>query len=553
MGFQFDHGYEIDKSYSSRVAYVCMEFGIDQSLKTYAGGLGFLAGSFMRSAYELKQNVIGIGILWKYGYYNQGRKQDLTMSVLFEEKNYGFLIPTGIKFSLKITKHDVWVSAFYLPPEVFKTAPLFLLSTDLPENDYLAKTITHKLYDANPETSIAASIILGEGSAKLLEELKWQPDLFHLNESHALPLAFYLYQKYKNINEVKSKIVYTNHTPEEAGNLKTNIALLEKMSYFCDVPISEIIAIAKIEQDKLDHTETCLNLSRKSNAVSLLHKNTLIKNCKNKDNLCNIISITNAQNYNYWHDEELFKNIKDKPIENISIRKESLKSVLFEIVADQCGEIYDPKVCTIVFAKRFAGYKRADIFFHNMERFEKLVTNKEKPVQIIWAGKPYPMDYNGIGVYDKIVDICKKYGNCSILTGYEMKLSKVLKGGADVWLNMPRLFHEASGTSGMAAAMNGAVNVGIPDGWFPEFAKDKKNAFVIPSSDTNLPEHIQDDLDCESLYDVIEKEILPIYYDYPNRWFEIIRSAALDIIPYFDSNRMNKEYYDKLYNSNSNE
>lgn len=553
MGFQFDHGYEIDKSYSSRVAYVCMEFGIDQSLKTYAGGLGFLAGSFMRSAYELKQNVIGIGILWKYGYYNQGRKQDLTMSVLFEEKNYGFLIPTGIKFSLKITKHDVWVSAFYLPPEVFKTAPVFLLSTDLPENDYLAKTITHKLYDANPETSIAASIILGEGSAKLLEELKWQPDLFHLNESHALPLAFYLYQKYKNINEVKSKIVYTNHTPEEAGNLKTNIALLEKMSYFCDVPISEIIAIAKIEQDKLDHTETCLNLSRKSNAVSLLHKNTLIKNCKNKDNLCNIISITNAQNYNYWHDEELFNNIKDKPIENISIRKESLKSVLFEIVADQCGEIYDPKICTIVFAKRFAGYKRADIFFHNMERFEKLVTNKEKPVQIIWAGKPYPMDYNGIGVYDKIVDICKKYGNCSILTGYEMKLSKVLKGGADVWLNMPRLFHEASGTSGMAAAMNGAVNVGIPDGWFPEFAKDKKNAFVIPSSDTNLPEHLQDDLDCESLYDVIEKEILPIYYDYPNRWFEIIRSAALDIIPYFDSNRMNKEYYDKLYNSNSNE
>ena len=249
----------------------------------------------------------------------------------------------------------------------------------------------------------------------------------------------------------------------------------------------------------------------------------------------------------------MFNNIKDKPIENISIRKESLKSVLFEIVADQCGEIYDPKVCTIVFAKRFAGYKRADIFFHNMERFEKLVTNKEKPVQIIWAGKPYPMDYNGIGVYDKIVDICKKYGNCSILTGYEMKLSKVLKGGADVWLNMPRLFHEASGTSGMAAAMNGAVNVGIPDGWFPEFAKDKKNAFVIPSSDTNLPEHLQDDLDCESLYDVIEKEILPIYYEYPNRWFEIIRSAALDIIPYFDSNRMNKEYYDKLYNSKSNE
>jgi len=188
-----------------------------------------------------------------------------------------------------------------------------------------------------------------------------------------------------------------------------------------------------------------------------------------------------------------------------------------------------------------------------MERFEKLVTNKEKPVQIIWAGKPYPMDYNGIGVFDKIVDICKKYSNCSILTGYELKLSKVLKGGADVWLNMPRLYHEASGTSGMAAAMNGAVNVGIPDGWFPEFAKDKNNSFVIPTSDTNLPDHIQDDLDCESLYDVIEKEVLTTYYDYPNRWYEIVRNAAIDIIPYFDSNRMTKEYYENMYNSTLNE
>jgi starch phosphorylase len=327
MGFQFDHGYEIDKLYSKRVAYFCMEFGIDQSLKTYAGGLGFLAGSFMRSAYELKQNVVGIGILWKYGYYNQGRKQDLTMSVLFEEKNYGFLTPTGIKFSLKIAKHDVWVTAFYLAPEIFKTAPVFLLSTDLPENDYLAKTITHKLYDANPETSIAAAIILGEGGAKLLEEINWLPNIFHLNESHALPLAFYLFQKYKNINDVRKKLVYTNHTPEESGNQKTSITLLDKMSYFCDVPISEIIAIAKISYDKLDHTETCLSLSSKSNAVSLLHKITLINNCKNKEILCNIISITNAQNYNYWHDEDLFNNIKTKPVENIASRKKMLKNI----------------------------------------------------------------------------------------------------------------------------------------------------------------------------------------------------------------------------------
>ncbi len=547
MSFEFKHTYNISEEYKKRVAYFCMEFGIDQALKTYAGGLGFLAGSFMRSAFELQQNIVGIGIMWKYGYYNQGRKQDQTMDVLFEEKKYGFLKETKIKFSIKVAKHEVWVTALYLDPQIFKTVPIFFLTTDLPENDYLAKTISHRLYDANPETAIASAILLGEGGAKLLEEINWDPEIYHLNESHALPLAFYLYKKNKSISELKRKIVYTNHTPEESGNQKTNLALLDKMSYFCDIPISEIVAIAKTDEDKLDHTETALTFSNKKNAVSALHKKTLMSQCKNKESICDIISITNAQHFNYWHDQELYHHLKNEDYENLKIRKESLKLKLFEIVADQCGEIYDPNICTIIFAKRFAGYKRPDIFFHNMERFENLLTNKQRPVQIIWAGKPYPMDYNGIGVFDKIVDICNTHYNCAILVGYELKLSKILKEGADVWLNMPRLYHEASGTSGMAAAMNGAVNVGLPDGWFPEFAKDKINSFVVPPCDTTLPDHLQDDMDAESLYNLLEKEILPIYYDYPNRWQEIIRNGMKDIIPYFDSNRMAKEYYEKMY------
>ena len=218
MSFSFTHSYTINPEFNKRVAYFCMEFGIHQPLKTYAGGLGFLAGSHMRSAYELKQNMVGIGILWKYGYYNQVRKHDQTMDVLFEEKKYGFLIDTGIKFSIKISRHDVWVTAFYLPPDVFNTAPVFFLTTELPENDYLANTISHKLYDANPESKIAAAILLGEGGAKLLETLNWEPDVYHLNESHAVPLAFYLYNKYKSMEDVKSRLVFTNHTPEESGN-----------------------------------------------------------------------------------------------------------------------------------------------------------------------------------------------------------------------------------------------------------------------------------------------------------------------------------------------
>ena len=160
MSFNFSHPYQINESYQKRVAYICMEYGIHQPLKTYAGGLGFLSGSHMRSAYDLKQNMVGIGILWKYGYYDQLRKQDQNMEVSFEEKKYGFLQETNIKFYIKVSKHDVCVTAYYLEPSLFETIPLFLLSTDLQENDYLAKTISHKLYDSNPETRIAASILL---------------------------------------------------------------------------------------------------------------------------------------------------------------------------------------------------------------------------------------------------------------------------------------------------------------------------------------------------------------------------------------------------------
>jgi starch phosphorylase len=157
------------------------------------------------------------------------------------------------------------------------------------------------------------------------------------------------------------------------------------------------------------------------------------------------------------------------------------------------------------------------------------------------------MDYAAIGVFDKIVHVCKSYANCAVLAGYELKLSKLLKQGADVWLNTPRLTHEASGTSGMTAVMNGAINVSIPDGWFPEFARASVNSFVIPPSDSSLPDHQQDDEDAESLYTMLEKEIVPLYYDYPSRWTAMLRAGMRDILPYFDSDRMADEYYRKLY------
>jgi starch phosphorylase len=547
MNFSFKYPYPVDKNYGTRVAYFCMEYAIHQPLKIYAGGLGFLAGSHMRSAFELKQNMVGIGILWKYGYYDQVRKTDQAMDVLFEEKVYGFLKKTDIKFAIQVSKNNVWVTAYYLPPEVFNTAPIFLLSTDLPENDYLSKTISHRLYDSNPETKTAAAILLGVGGAKLLEYLNWEPEIYHLNESHSLPLAFYLYNKYKSREELTKRLVFTNHTPEDGGNLKTNILLLNKMGFFGEISLTEARAITHTEGDLLDHTLTALRLSRIANGVSRLHKLTLNRMWKIYDDICPILSITNAQNFTYWGDKDLYKALASNDEDGLRSRKAAAKDQLFEIVADQNGEIFDNKIFTLVFAKRIAGYKRADLLLHNMERFEQLVNNTNMPIQIIWAGKPYPMDYTAIGTFDKIVNTCKRFSNCSVLVGYELKLSKILKRGADVWLNTPRYTHEASGTSGMAAAMNGAINLSIPDGWFPEFARDKVNSFIIPASDPALPDYQQDEADANKLFDILEKEVLPLYYEQPDQWLAMMKNSMQDIVPNFDSNRLAKEYYEKIY------
>lgn len=548
MQLPFSHPYPINPLYQKKVAYFCMEFGIHQALKTYSGGLGFLAGSQLRSAFELQQNLIGIGILWKYGYYDQVRKPDQTMYVLFQEKVYGFLEKTDIRLTVKVSGHEVNVAVFYLPPSTFGVAPIFFLSTDIPENDYLSKTICHKLYDSNPETKAASAILLGDGGAKLLDLLGWQPDVYHLNESNALPLAFHLYQRFKSVTEVKKRMVFTNHTPEGGGNEKSNVSFLEKLGFFVGLEIDEVKRIVHIEGIEMDHTITALRMSCKANAVSEMHLKNSLSVWEKYNTDCNLMSITNAQSFTFWADKFMYKCLNKGDDTKLVQRKKEGKTQLFEEIADQSGEMYDENIITIVFAKRFGGYKRPELLLNNLERFERLVNNKKYPVQIVWAGKPYPMDFTSIAVFDKIVNICKTYSNCSILVGYEMKLSKLLKLGADVWLNTPRITHEASGTSGMSAAMNGAVNVSIPDGWFPEFVKDGINGFSIPAANPSLPDHEMDEADANSLYDILENIVIPLYYDNQEGWLDIVKNGMKDIIPQFDSTRLAKEYYEKLYN-----
>ncbi|MCB0604991.1 MAG: alpha-glucan family phosphorylase [Saprospiraceae bacterium] len=544
----FQIPYSPAKNFSKKVAYFSMEFALDQSLKTFSGGLGFLAGSHMRSAFELKQNLIGIGILWKYGYYDQVRNSDNHMGVLFQQKAYNFLIDTGIKFQVDVSDHKVWVSAWYLPPERFNSVPMFFLTTDIPENDYLSKTITNNLYDSNQETKIAQSIILGVGGAKLIDELGFEPEIYHLNEAHGLSAAFHLYEKYKNVDEVRKRMVFTTHTPVAAGNEKHNINELEKMSFFQSIALDEVRKITGIQDDVFDHSLVALRLSKIANGVSAIHGNVARKMWGKYEGIAPIISITNSQNKKYWADEKMDKAALDNNISALESRKKELKYRLFINLADQTGKWFDVNVLTIVWARRFAGYKRADLITRDLERFKTVFCNSKMPIQIIWAGKPYPKDNGAIEIFNELVKFTADYPNIAIMTGYEMKLSKLLKQGSDIWLNNPRIPQEASGTSGMTAAMNASINLSTWDGWIPEFVENGKNGFVIPPVDyEHLSEEEQDRQDLSNLLNIIQNDIAPLYYNNPKSWYKLAIRSMKEVVPEFESGRMASEYYEKLY------
>jgi starch phosphorylase len=539
--------YKFNKKYSKPVAYFSMEFAVDQPLKIYSGGLGFLAGSHLRSAYELKQNLIGIGILWKKGYYDQERNQDQTLKVSFRDKDYFFLTDTNIIFPITIHGAKVHVKAFLLKSEIFKTAPLFLLSTDIEENDYLAQTISHRLYDPNETTRIAQSILLGVGGAKLLDILERKTDIYHMNEGHSLPMCFYLLNKHKDLEEVKKRVVFTTHTPEKAGNEEHSLPLLNSMSFFDGLKLDEVQKYVYPENGALNYTLTALRIAKIANGVSKLHGEVARKMWSDYKGTCEITSVTNAQNKTYWLDPVLADALEKGDNKALVARKKELKFKLFRTVANQTGKLFDENVLTIVWARRFAAYKRANLMLSDFKRFTRIFQNEKYPVQIIWAGKPYPEDYNAINIFNEIYWKTKDFPNCTVLTGYELWLSGHLKRGSDLWLNNPRLYHEASGTSGMTAAMNGAINVSIPDGWVPEFAKPGKNCFIIGPAKDVLTDESRDKLEAQNLLDMLEHEIIPMYYENPTQWLKIMKAGMTDVLPAFDSGRMAKEYYERLY------
>ena len=525
-----------------KVAYFSMEIAMDQSLCTYSGGLGFLAGSHMQSAGYLQLPIVGVTMLWSYGYYNQRINEEGNVDVAYIRKHYDFLQDVDKSVKVDVFGETVTVKAYRVDPNLFGTCPVYLLTTDVEENSEWARTITHKLYDGNEKIRIAQETVLGIGGIRLLQAIKYDFDCVHMNEGHALPAAFELLKQYNgDLNAVKRKVVFTTHTPVAAGNEVHWIDTLLEGGFFAGCSREQA---AELGGEHFSLTVAALRMSRIANAVSQLHGLVANKMWSWVEGRCPIRAITNAVNLHYWQDERIGKA---ETLEDLLNAKIEMKKEVFSYISNAAGKRFDPNVLTITWARRFADYKRAWLIFMDMERILKLL-NEDK-VQLIFAGKFHPDDAMGREMFNNILHKSYAIKNVAVLPGYELELSAKLKKASDVWLNTPIRPLEASGTSGMSANMNGALHLSIFDGWTVEGTFPGINGYTVEYDglDDDIPWEERHWKDHACIMDIIENQIIPTYYDNRLEWARLVRQAVRTSEAYFNSDRMAIEYYNRLY------
>jgi starch phosphorylase len=524
------------------VAYFSMEIAIDQSLATYSGGLGFLAGSHMQSAGYLQLPIVGVTMLWSYGYYDQRIDHNGEVEVAYIRKTYDFLTDLNVQTKVKVFGEDVIVKAYRVEPELFGTCPVYLLTTDVPENSEWAKSISHKLYDGDEKIRIAQETVLGIGGIRILQEVGYNLDVIHMNEGHALPAAFELLRQYNgDLNAVRRKTVFTTHTPVAAGNEVHWVDMLLEGGFFSGCSREKAVSLGG---ENFSLTVAALRMSRIANAVSQLHGLVAKKMWDWVQGKCPIKAITNAVNLHYWQDARIGAA---KTPQSLLSAKIEMKKDLCKYISDNCGKRFDPNVLTITWARRFADYKRAWLILMDRPRIEKLLN--ENKVQILFAGKFHPDDKMGKEMFNKILKESQTMKNVAVLPGYELALSAKLKRGSDIWLNTPLRPFEASGTSGMSANMNGALHLSILDGWAVEGTWNGINGYTVeyPGLDDDIPWEERHWKDHKRIMEILENEIIPTYYDDKQEWARLIRQALRTSEAYFNSDRMVVEYYNRIY------
>ena len=603
------------------IAYFSAEYGLDEIMQIYSGGLGILSGDHLKAASDLGIPLVGVGLLYKKGYFHQVINQHGNQENVYKDIDLENLPMTTVKnefgddliIDARIQRKRLFLKAWEVNVGRIK---LYLLDSDIEENlEQDFREITKYLYGGDQETRIRQEIVLGMGGTNLLDKLKLNPTIYHMNEGHSAFLILELARElvedkkisFRNaIKIVSSKTVFTTHTPVPAGNDIFPIDLMEK--YFKNfwprlgIEREEFLRLGMNPKEELEPGFNmgifALKVAGKKNGVSKLHggvsrelfgdiwpdiatNESPIGYVTNGIHTCTWLAPSMKQLYNkylapYWQDNiylertwERINNIPNKELWDIHferkvkllqiVRKNTIdrlrrNGMRYEEIMDIVSKL-DPNKLTIGFARRFATYKRGTLIFRDIERITEIVNNSNTPVQLIFAGKAHPKDIEGQDLIKQIHEISMKpqfKGKIFFLEDYDIGMSRYLISGVDVWLNNPRRPMEASGTSGQKASVNGVLNFSILDGWWVE-GYNKENGWIIGTNKNYDSYEIQDNDDCQSIYDTLENKIVPIYYNrnvgenFSNEWVELMKNSITSTGWEYSTARMLMDYTQKMY------
>ena len=604
---------------SPSIAYFSMEFGLHSSLKIYSGGLGILAGDYLKEASDKATKITGVGLLYRYGYFTQKISAFGNQESEYEAQDF-----TKIPVSPVFDKEGKWLKVTLdLPGRTLYARvwrvdvgriELYLLDTDYEDNNEEDRTITHHLYGGNWENRLKQEMLLGLGGIKVLRSLGHSYDIYHCNEGHAALIGLERLNKFINeyhlsfseaVEVVRASSLFTTHTPVPAGHDAFEETMLRAFigdyAEKLHVDWQQILALGKINvsdpHEKFSMSFLAANLSQEVNGVSMLHGEVSRDIFKDmwKGYLpeeLHISYVTNGVHRPTWT-SPLWKEVEEKyfkkeagaytaasfegiynvPDEKVAQIKQELRSKLVRRIKHnltdsqnityftprEIVEVFDTlrdDVLTIGFARRFATYKRAHLLFTNLDRLDAIINNPERPIQFIFAGKAHPADKAGQDLIKHIVEISKQprfLGKIIFLSNYDMDLARTLIQGVDVWMNTPTRPLEASGTSGEKAAMNGVMHFSVLDGWWVEGYREDAG-WMLPQKRTYENQKYQDELDAELIYNIIEDQIAPTFYNKDKdgkgisiEWCNFIKNTIGKVAPQFTTYRMLTDYEKQYY------
>ncbi len=596
-------------------AYFSMEFGVHQSLAIYSGGLGVLSGDHCKSASDLGVPLVAVGLIYRYGYFRQTLDDDGFQQHHYPTSDFSrlplkpVLAAGGGELRVRVPFPGREVTAGVWLAQVGRI-PLLLLDTDVAENDPADRAITSVLYVGGREMRLAQEMVLGAGGAAALAALGVEPAAWHINEGHSALLQLERLRRAATggsdldarLAEVARTTAFTTHTPVPAGNEQFDAPLasrhLEPWAELLGVPVDRLLALGNADHGEpsqpFNLTALGLRTSTFANGVSRLNAEVvdgmwrhLLAQASGGDR--KIAGITNGIHVPTWLGIEL-KGVLDEHLGNGWLAGEGAWDGLDEVPDRDLWEAHraqkarlirfvrarihqqmarngrppselrrvqqmvDPDALTIGFARRFATYKRAGLIFHDLHRLRRLVARPGRPLQIVLAGKAHPADRPAQDLIRHIFQLSQErslWGRVIFLEDYDMRVGRMLVQGVDVWLNTPLRPMEASGTSGQKAAMNGVLNLSIPDGWWPE-GETGDNGWTIDAVDDGAEEHERDLGDALALYQTLEDEVVPAYYErddagLPARWVAMMKRSIATVGPRFSSDRMVREYVERAY------